>query len=348
MAKKKDTAGYTRLQGELAQGRPGRLYIFHGEESYLRDYYLEELRKALIPDGMEAFNHHLLPGKDLTVRRLEEVVDALPMMSPRTLVVVNDYDIFKAGEREREQMTKLLEDLPEYCCLVFVYDTIEYKSDARMRKLAGAIKTHGLVVEFGRQENKELVKWVRRRFQALGKDIRPQEAEYLLVLCGDLMNGLITEIEKIAAYAKEPQVSRRDIDTVAVPIIQAVVFKMTEALTQGRTEEALTILRNLFLRQEEPIVILAILGKHIRQLYAARVVLDRGKGVKVLMELWGLRYSFQGETLMRTARRHDQDWCRWAMARCAQTDLAMKSVSGADSQELLLSLILELAAGGRV
>jgi hypothetical protein len=34
------------------------------------------------------------------------------------------------------------------------------------------------------------------------------------------------------------------------------------------------------------------------------------------------------------------------MARCAQTDLAMKSVSGADSEELLLNLLLELAGGG--
>ena len=32
-------------------------------------------------------------------------------------------------------MTQILSDLPEYCCLVFVYDTVPYKRDARMKKI---------------------------------------------------------------------------------------------------------------------------------------------------------------------------------------------------------------------
>lgn len=130
-------AVYRKFKKDLSQGTIGSLYIFHGEEAYLRDYYLDQMKAKLIPGGMESFNYHLLPGKGLTAQRLGETVDALPMMSPRTLIVVNDYDLFKAPEGERTAMTKILSDLPEYCCLVFVYDTVPYKSDARMRKLAG-------------------------------------------------------------------------------------------------------------------------------------------------------------------------------------------------------------------
>ena len=89
---------------------------------------------------MESFNYHRLAGKTLTAQRLAETVDALPMMSPRTLIVVQDYDLFKAPEGERKAITQLLEDLPEYCCLVFVYDTLAYKRDARMKKLAGVLQ----------------------------------------------------------------------------------------------------------------------------------------------------------------------------------------------------------------
>ena len=133
-------AVYRKFKKDLSQGTIGSLYIFHGEEAYLRDYYLDQMKAKLIPGGMESFNYHLLPGKGLTAQRLGETVDALPMMSPRTLIVVNDYDLFKAPEGERTAMTKILSDLPEYCCLVFVYDTVPYKSDARMRKLAVAIR----------------------------------------------------------------------------------------------------------------------------------------------------------------------------------------------------------------
>ena len=49
---------------------------------------------------------------------------------------------------------------------------------------------------------------------------------------------------------------------------------------------------------------------------------------------------------MEAARRYELSWCRTALRRCGETDLAMKSVAGADAGDLLLNLLLELSAGG--
>ena len=49
---------------------------------------------------------------------------------------------------------------------------------------------------------------------------------------------------------------------------------------------------------------------------------------------------------MDAARRYSLPWCRNAVKRCAETDLAMKSYGG-DERDLLVSLILELANAGR-
>ena len=95
---KKTDEAYRKLKKDLSAGELGSLYIFHGEEAYLRDYYLDQMKAKLIPAGMESFNYHLLPGKTLTAQKLAETVDALPMMSPRTLLVAEDYDLFKASE----------------------------------------------------------------------------------------------------------------------------------------------------------------------------------------------------------------------------------------------------------
>ena len=282
-------AVYRKFKKDLSQGTIGSLYIFHGEEAYLRDYYLDQMKAKLIPGGMESFNYHLLPGKGLTAQRLGETVDALPMMSPRTLIVVNDYDLFKAPEGERTAMTKILSDLPEYCCLVFVYDTVPYKSDARMRKLAGAIQEKGQVVQFARQQQGDLVDWIGRRFRALGHEIDTADAQYLIFLCGDLMNGLISEIGKIGAFAKNRRVTRQDIDAVAIPVIDAKVFEMTDALGRRQMDQAFATLGDLFQLRQEPIMILAVLGKHFRQLYTARVALEARQSSRWLMELWGMR-----------------------------------------------------------
>ena len=42
---KADLAGYQQLKKDISAKQPGQLYIFHGEETYLRDYYLGRLQK---------------------------------------------------------------------------------------------------------------------------------------------------------------------------------------------------------------------------------------------------------------------------------------------------------------
>ena len=341
---KSDAAGYQRLLQDLSAGTPGRLYLFYGEETYLRDHYLTKLREMILTGGMGEFNLHEIPARDMSPRRLEEALDCLPMMAQRTLVQVTDYDLFKAGEKDREEYVRLLSDLPEYVCLVFVYDLIPYKGDART-KLAGAIKRSGTAVNFARQETGELVKWVRRRFRALGKNIDANLASELIFLCGDLMTNLIGEIEKIGAYAKGENINRGDIDAVATPQLDAVVFRMTDAVGAGKFDQAAQVLGELYQMQEAPIKILWSLGRNMRQLYSARLALEGGRGASYVAELWGLR-PFQAEKLMGAARRFSLPWCRRAVVRCGEADLAMKS-TGQDGQQLLTQLLLELAAPAR-
>ena len=39
---------FQKLKNDLAAGTAGNAYIFYGEETYLREYYLKELRKKLV------------------------------------------------------------------------------------------------------------------------------------------------------------------------------------------------------------------------------------------------------------------------------------------------------------
>ena len=330
------------LKKQLKENSLGTLYVLHGEEAYLRDFYLNEIKKSILAGGMEEFNLHVLDGKDLSPRAISEAVDCLPMMCPRTMVVVNDYDLGGAPEADRDALIALFEDLPEYVCLVFVYDLTEYKMDART-KLAQSIKTHGLTVPFPHQNQNDLVDWICRRFRALDHDIDSEQAKYLIFLCGDLMNTLAGEIAKIGAYAKHTRITRQDIDAVAVPQLDAIVFQMTDALLQRNFDRASKVMGDLLAQQEHPIMILYMLGRQLRQLYTARLAFEQRKDSQYLVELWGM-HPFPAGNLMKAAPRFDSNWCRRAIARAAEVDLAMKSTSG-DDVELLTNFLLELAHG---
>ena len=336
---KPDTSGLDKLKKDLSTGKPGQLYIFHGEETYLRDHYLGRLREAVLTGGLGEFNRHDLSARDMSPHALEEAVDCLPMMAERTLVEVTDFDLFKAGEKDREGYIRILSNLPDYCCLVFLYDILEYKPDART-KLAQTVKAHSTVVNFARQSPRELVDWVRRHFKAQGKEIDSRLCEELIFLCGDLMHSLQQEIGKIAAYAKGDKITRADIEAVATPQLSAVVFRIADAIGEKNYDKAAKILGELYQMQKSPYEILSALSKQLRQLYSARLALAGGKGAAWVAQLWGMRYP--ADRLLVSARRFSLQWCRRAVVRCAQTDLAMKS-TGQDAKELMTTLLLELA-----
>ena len=340
-----DNTAMRELKQAIKEGAPKKLYLFHGEEAFLREYYLGQLKQALLPAGLEEFNLHAAQGKDCSVDWIEQAADCLPMMSGRTLVIVTDFDLYGLGEKPRERLVKVLEELPDYCCMVFVYDLLPYKADGRS-KLAGLLKREGAVVDFQRQSQGDLTDWICRQFKKAGKGVDTEDARYLIFLCGDLMNTLSAEIAKIAAYSPHTRVTREDMDAVAIPQIDAVVFQMTDAMARKDFDKAASVLADLLHSQQPPIMILAAMGKYFRQLYTARLYLDRGKGRGEFMELWGMKSGYQADKLMDAARRFSLPWCRYAVGRCAQADIELKSSYGQE-RELLTGLLMELASGRR-
>ena len=337
-------AALQKLKADLSAGTPAAAYIFYGEESYLREYYLGELRKKLIPPGFETFNYHALEGKDVTAQSLSETVEAMPMMAERTMVQVVDWDVYKLPEEQRRGLIALLEDLPPYCCLVLVYDLLEYKPNRTMKKLCKALESYVEAVEFPAASSADLIPWISRRFKALGKEIDRAAAEYLIFTCGALMTGLVPEIEKIAAYAKGKTVTQADIDAVADPVLSAEVFKLSDAVLQGRYDQAASILGDLLKMQTEPIMILAALGSQLRRIWTARLALDSGRDRYWLMELWGMKSDYPAKLLLNAARRTTAQWCAQAVRRCQELDRRMKSERGVDSAGELKLLLVWLAA----
>lgn len=341
-SKKTDNAAYLQLRKDLKAGTPGQLYVFHGEEKYRLEESLSALRRLLVPAGMEEFNYRTFSGKDLDVGELVSAMDNLPMMSDRTLIQVTDFDLFGCAESKKEMLARAFEDLPDYLCLVFVYDVLDYKIGRG--KFQELVKKKGSIVDFVPADRNDLLDWIRRRFRELDKDIDDREGEYLIFLCGGLMTGLKMEIEKIASYAKGSRITQQDIDAVADPVLEARVFDMTDAVGNRNFGQALGVLSELYGLNQNPIMILAILGKHLRQLYTARLALESGKGAPALMETWNMKTSWQANKLIRCARNCDLSWCRRAVALAGEADLAMKS-TGRDQEEVLTELMLQLANG---
>jgi DNA polymerase-3 subunit delta len=345
MAKKPQSDALQLLKQSLKAKQPDRLYIFHGEEVFLLKHYLGQLRKQIIDPLTESFNSHRFNQENFSLQEFADAVEGMPMMAERTFVQVDEVDFFKFPESERSRMAEFLSDIPEWCTVVFTYETVAWKPDKRLKKLWSAVEENGLIVEFVKQDQRDLAAWVTRHFAAHGKRISTDLCIYLIDITGGTMTALSGEIDKICAYSGAENIHRTDIDAVVEPVLDAVVFQMTDLLSEGRYAAALEKLQTLLKMQQEPLAILGAVGSHYRRMGTARTLLDHGKNASDLARLCGIA-DYPARKSMEAARRVRPEFCARACQLILETDYAMKT-SVDDNERLLEMLILQLAQEAR-
>ena len=346
MAKKQEGPdGLQELKNGIRNKQTERLYFFHGEETFLLHHYLDQLKKILLDELTESFNFHKLNNETFDLQSFTDCVENLPMMAESTFVWVDEIDIFKLAEGDREKLIDVISDIPDYCTVVFTYVTTPWKPDKRQKKLWEAVSKFGTEVEFAKQDQRALVPWITRHFASHKKRIAPELCLYLIDITGGTMTALAGEINKIAAYSGVDEIKRSDIDAVTEPVLDAVVFQMTDLLGQGEYGPALLKLRTLLKMQQEPIAILGAIGGHFRRLSTAKTLADCGKGPTELMRLCGMG-DYQARKTMGAATRFHSEFYRKAAEMILETDSHMKT-SYDEPERLLELLILRLAQEAR-
>ena len=345
MAKQQEANSLQILKSSLRGKELSSLYVFHGEEVFLLHHYLEQIKKLLLDEVTESFNFHKLNQETFSVQSFLNAVDNLPMMAEHTMVHVDEVDLFKLPEDDRNKMAEILSDIPDYCTVVFSYETVAWKPDKRLKKLWEAVSENGEIVEFAKQGQRELISWVSRHFMAYDKRISNDLCAYLIDITGGTMTALNGEISKIAAYSGAPEIRKSDIDAVTEPVLDAIVFQMTDLMAAGDYGAALEKLRQLLKMQQEPLSILGAVGNHFRRISTALLLQQSGRGIRDLMSVYGIT-EYPARKTMDAARRFTPEFCGKAACLVMETDYKIKT-SFDEPERLLELLVLELAQEAR-
>ncbi len=344
MAKQESPETLQAFKAAIKARQPERLYVFYGEEVFLLNHYLQQLKKVTLEELTADFNFHFLNGETFDIRSFADSVENLPMMAERTLVQVDDVDFFKMPEDSRNKLGEILSDIPEYCTVVLTYETVAWKPDKRFKKLWEPF-TRGRLIEFAKQNQRELIAWLSRHFAARGKRITPELCAYLIDITDGTMTSLSGEVAKICAYSGADAICKADIDAVTEPVLEAVAFRVADQLASGASADALLTLQKLLKMQEEPIVILGAIGSHFRRLSAARTLLDNGRPSSQLMKLCGIS-DYPARRSMEAARKLSPAFCARASQLILETDHKLKTSYDAP-ERLLEMLVLQLSQEAR-
>ncbi len=340
--KKKTDENYNfeQLKRDFIGRRHKNIYVFYGEEKYMLSYYLGELRKLVSP-GTEEFNLHKFDGKNLSINELSEAINSLPVFSEATVIEIRDFDFSKINEDVRSELTKILSDVPDYAHIVFVCDTVDFKLDGRVKANA-ALKKLLNAVQFNYQGEDILSRWIPQHFRDYGKSISAGDTKYLSYITGGDMTLLLGEISKISAYAENRMVTRKDIDAVVVPVIEAQGYELTDAILAGKRETAIKKLGDLLMINEAPHKILFIIATRIRQLLCARIYMDSGKSMKDFMNMCEIKYDFQAKGIYAAAKKLSVKDCAKLNGFVADTAFKLNSTPQ-EGDDLLKELLVRFS-----
>ena len=260
---------------EKIRNSPLGAYFIYGDEDYLKKVYVNKIVAAAVDDDFAEFNFHKLDGKESSLGDVYDCVEAMPMMSDSTCVLVEDMPLDTLDEDGMSMLTDMVVNIPETCALVFFMRSIKPSS-----KIWDSIKSvfdeYGTLVNLAKKETADIVKTVENAAKKRGVPFENGVARYLIECVGSDLNTIHNEMEKLCAYALGRTVTKADVDTVCTKTLEAKVFDVMRSLHSGRFELAVSKLETLISQKEEPTMILGAFIASYMDIYRARAAVVSG------------------------------------------------------------------------
>lgn len=321
-----------QLEAALSQQTPASLYLVVGEEDLLRDLAIAALKRAVLGNGGDEFNYELFYGDEVSGSDIRNSVAAVPVFSPRRLVVVKSAE--KLTAREGDQLLGCVQNPVESTTLVFVSP----KLDGRL-KFSQALTRAAMVVDCSPLRDAQWPSWIAQEAERVGVRLEAPAAHLLREVCGTSLYGLRSELEKLASYVP----SDRSATAADVYLLRGVdpgasVFDLTQAIAEGSRGRVLSILARNLEAGEAPLRILGSLAWQYRRLWKVKDLLTKGGREGEAARSLRMDPRKVRPFLERFSEAHLQN----ALRLFLDTDSKLKGGSGSRPRMVLEGLLLKL------
>jgi len=334
--------------GRLEKGKPVPAILLLGEEPYLRDLCRAQLIERFVPEAARTWAVSRYSADRGETQAALDQAQTMAMLSPVQVVFLEEAEaIEKLGEKNREeavaQLGAYLEDPAPFTVLVIEATGL----DQRM-KLGKLLAEKTLVVECGLGENAgerqtAAVALARAIGKEEGVEFEKGAAEDLAEFVAADLLRLKTEIEKLATYAAERKLVRRqDVSALVISEKTTTVWELADMLASRQTKKALEFLDRLLRDGEEPLPMLGAMAWMYRKLIEASEVKGVTNGWQAARAL-GMRPE-QAELALQNARKISKGRLLGGLSALQKADDRLKR-GGEDARAVMEFLITELTGG---
>lgn len=317
------------------------VYLLYGEEPYLKQQYKKKLVDAILPGG-DTMNLTIYRGKGIEARSVIDQAETMPFFAEKRLILIEDSGFFKSGGQE---LVDYMKEISPQTCIVFVEEEVDKRG-----KLYKAVKSAGRVVEFTRQDERSLSRWILGMMKREKKQITEATLHLFMEMAGNDMGNIQMELEKLFCYTMgRDEITPKDVETICVARMENKIFEMVRAIAEKQQKKALELYYDLLALKEPPMRILFLIARQFNQLLQVKELKNQGydqRGIADRMKLQG----FIVRNLTGQAGHFSYEELEAAVRECVEVEEAVKTglLNDQMSVELLIvkfSTEKEKAAG---
>lgn len=327
----------------IAQAKRGALlplYVLVGEERFLRDQVVAEIRAAALGGGIAAFNEDKLQAGEVDVDRVISAARTVPMMAPKRFVLVRGVERWDSARdadggdepEEREgrdgKGASPLDKLAAYAaapidstCMVLVAEKIDGR-----RKLIAVAKKQGFLVSCETLDARALPPWILDRARLKGHAMEPDVAELLAAIAGPELAYVNDALERLSLYAGEGKpIDEEAVADCVARVRTADTWALVDAVGKRDLGEGMRILADVYDPRDRGLPLLGALAWSIRQLAKYQAAAAGGASPDEAARKAGVFQPFRARELATKARGfRPKEVERWLLV-LAETDVALKS-----------------------
>ncbi len=245
------------------------IVLLFGDDPFAVRETVERWKKAFVEKHGD-INVDIFEGKT-RAHQIIEATQTMPFLGEKRLVIVKDF-LAEGDSDEQKIMAERFKDIPDSTVVLFW----ENSAPDKRTSLFKALQKSARLEEFKPILGDDLTHWIIKTIQERGATIDFPTATYLASLLPSDTWQLHNEIEKLLMYTGTEPITRDTIDNVVTAAHATTVFKLTDALGQRRSHEAIKHLHTLVEKGEEIPMIFGMLVRQIRMLIQIRELSQAG------------------------------------------------------------------------
>ncbi len=336
------------LKSALEQRTFDRVYLFHGDNDYLKEEKIRALIDSATEPGTRDFNLDVKRAAEVDAGSLGLALDSLPMMAERRVVILRDVTTLKKDVRT--VLAKYLER-PAADTLLVLVAAAGTKPDAALMDAA-------TTVEFRPLNDSELTKWAAVHASTLGVTIDTPAAELLCGATGNDLALLAGEIDKLRSYTNGGTIDAAAIEAIVGVRHGETLGDLLDLVAQRKSADAIALLERV-LGQPKTTGVSIVMALTTQTLAIGWLLAARERGLaqhKFESELYTLLKENPSSLVGRPWGEAVKAWVHalrhWddaaidrAVALLLAADAALKDTKISSEEQLLTSLLLAMTAG---